>query len=45
MDQIAAKAFVNWADPKEVKAKVTEYRKKVPLIYLIVPDGKHTSSV
>ena len=45
MDQIAAKAFVNWADPKEVKAKVAEYCKKIPLIYLIVLDGKYTSSV
>ena len=40
MDQIAAKAFVSWAEPKEAKGHDVEYF-KAPLIYVIVaPDGK-----
>ena len=40
MDQIAAKAFVSWAETKEGKGNNVEYF-KVPLIYVIVAtDGK-----
>ena len=40
MDQIASKAFVSWAEPKEGKGNNVEYF-KVPIIYVIVaPDGK-----
>ena len=42
MDQIAAKAIVDWAGSKETKENV-EFHKN-PKIYIIAPDGKKLTS-